>query len=522
MAALEHNEQKLKLLRSKSDKLNSIAEAVRTLEQTDALIELADDIAALETKVEKQRKKASVTQAEADEAEQQATAAFTSFVEQFNIYFTASSGLWWWHEYGEWHSAKADAFREKFRGYLGSADGYKLFQAILDEQGRKLNQAFYGWEDRPGYLNLLSMGSFCQPVEANSYHPIFDLLFCSLGGGKPENIGHLEKLILAKWQHPENYLLPCAVFADGGGTGKSVLVARFLVAVFGFKNVADNLSMEMAFGKFNKRIAGKAVVFANEAPEDKEDDEGILRVVHSPAVNIEAKGRDPIKSVNTALYFIATNPKSGGYAIRLAYSDVDRRFSIMHGTKPLKWYVAQHYGLPHDDDDDAGWEKMTSELQYVLSDPIEVGRWLHCKQNEYGDIPHLKALHGEDYKKQAADTIEMHTRVFDAIFGNSEFTYIRSDVLFRLYQANGGSFKSIGFHRLAKAYLEQEQNKRLDISYEEKWPWHDANNSKRTQARVYIKGAESYVSGTVMASASNDSQYGREDFGKWTFHVDVI
>jgi hypothetical protein len=171
MATLEHNEQKLKLLRSKYDKLNSIAEAVRTLEQIDALIELADDIAVLETKVEKQRKKASVTQEEADEAEQQATAAFTSFVEQFNIYFTASSGLWWWHEHGEWHAAKPDAFREKFRGDLGSADGYKLFQAILDEQGRKLNQAFYGWEDRPGYLNLLSMGSFCQPVEADSYHP---------------------------------------------------------------------------------------------------------------------------------------------------------------------------------------------------------------------------------------------------------------------------------------------------------------------------------------------------------------
>src|ERR1700680_3491820 len=65
MAALEHNEQKLKLLRSKYDKLSAIAEAARTLEQTDALIELADDMAALESKVEKQRKKASVTQEEA-------------------------------------------------------------------------------------------------------------------------------------------------------------------------------------------------------------------------------------------------------------------------------------------------------------------------------------------------------------------------------------------------------------------------------------------------------------------------
>ena len=180
-------------------------------------------------------------------------------------------------------------------------------------------------------------GNFCQPIETNTYHEVFDLLFRSLGGGKPENIEHLEKLIVAKWQHPDNYLLPCVVFADGGGTGKSVLMAKFMPTVFGANNVAANLSMEQVFGKFNKSIAAKVIVFCNEAPEDKQDDKGILRVVHSPTVPIEAKGKDPIDLVNTGLYFIGTNPKSGGYAIRLAYNDVDRRFSIMHGTHPLKW-----------------------------------------------------------------------------------------------------------------------------------------------------------------------------------------
>jgi hypothetical protein len=93
-------------------------------------------------------------------------------------------------------------------------------------------------------------------------------------------------------------------------------------------------------------IAGKFIVFVNEAPEERQDDKGMLRVIHSPAINIEAKISDPIPSVNTGLYFIGTNPESGGSAIRLAYSDVDRRFSIMHATKPLKWYIAEHYRLP--------------------------------------------------------------------------------------------------------------------------------------------------------------------------------
>ena len=163
---------------------------------------------------------------------------------------------------------------------------------------------------------------------------------------------------------------------------------------------------------------------------------------------------------------------------------------------------------------------MTSELQHVLADPVEVGRWLHCKQCEYGDIPSLKALHGEDYQRQATATVEMHTRVFNAIFQNPEFSHIRSEVLFRLYQANGGSYKNIGFHRLAQAYL--EQNPHLNISYEPGWPWNDSMNSKRQQARVYIKNAAAHVAGNRIGLNANDQQYGREDFGKWTFFVDVI
>jgi hypothetical protein len=278
----------------------------------------------------------------------------------------------------------------------------------------------------------------------------------------------------------------------------------------------------MAFGKFNKRIAGKVIAFVNEAPEDKHDDKGILRVVHSPTINIEAKGRDPIDSVNTALYFIGTNPKSGGYAIRLAYNDVDRRFSIMHGTKPLKWYVAQHYELSHDNDDDAGWEMMTSELQYVLCNPVEVGRWLHYKQRQYGDIKALKALHGADYVKQAADSVEMHTRVCDAVFRDDpDFAYIRSDLLFKLYQANGGSFKNIGFSRLVANYLEQNN---LGITYEAAWPWDDDCNPERKQSRIYVKDTKQYVGpdGKRLKFSSNDQHYARDDHGRWTFMVDVI
>jgi hypothetical protein len=37
-----------------------------------------------------------------------------------------------------------------------------------------------------------------------------------------------------------------------------------------------------------------------------------------------------------------------------------------------------------------------------------------------------------------------------------------------------------------------------------------------------MKAASSYTAGHRSSLGSNDYQYGREDYGKWTFHVDVI
>ena len=184
--------------------------------------------------------------------------------------------------------------------------------------------------------------------------------------------------------------------------------------------------------------------------------------------------------------------------------------------------MAEFYKLSRDNDDDAGWLKMTEELQYVLTDPVEVGRWLYCKQRQYSDIKSLKALHGADYQKQARDTTEMHTRVCEAIFLQPDFEYVRSELLFQLYKANGGANKSISFHRLVGAWLEQHAD--LGISYETAWPWHELPLERLAQARVYIKNPQQrpQIDGKRQKLNANDRDYGDENNGRWTFYVDVI
>ena len=70
------------------------------------------------------------------------------------------------------------------------------------------------------------------------------------------------------------------------------------------------------------------------------------------------------------------------------------------------------------------------------------------------------------------------------------------------------------------AYLEQRPE--LDITYEVAWPW---SNCQRKQARLYLKNRASHIAtldGKQIALDDNDHEYRREDYGRWSFHVDVI
>src|SRR5271165_92377 len=139
MNALQRNEERLRLLQCKYQRLADVPENGHTLDQVNEMLELTETIEKLEKSVEKQRKKATVTEAEAGEAERAAQEMMNSFIETFDIWFTAESGLWWYFEHGEYHAARPEAFREKFRGYLSASDNAcKLFQQTMDVQERKI------------------------------------------------------------------------------------------------------------------------------------------------------------------------------------------------------------------------------------------------------------------------------------------------------------------------------------------------------------------------------------------------
>jgi hypothetical protein len=415
------------------------------------------------------------------------------------------------------HIIKAPAVRMLDYSNLRSSDIFALLMDIMQEDGRcwrRVDMTFAQAE--PDTLNLLSADFL--PEAAGEPHPIFDALLANLAAGCPAAQAHIEQLVLAKWRNPANYLLPALCLHDPvGGSGKSLFVSGPLTAAFGARSVADNISMGDISARFTAQIAGQAVWFINESVEDKCDDEAVKRLLHSKTLWVEQKNLPKYEVANTALCIIAGNSPMG--SIRVSNSSVDRRYSVIRTGGALVERVRREFGMP---DNEAARKWIAGEGVKLLSDPVQVGRWLRVLRERHGDVTDVPAFHGKDYAALVKAQRPFHESVFEAVFRDPAFEYVRKPLLYRLYADlcrafnNGyGLLRNRSFYAQLEVWAERE-GVRLG---ERNAPWKTRDllgEPKSTTADVI------YAEGTAAAAGKlkcNDSRYGTEDNGRWQWSV---
>lgn len=310
---------------------------------------------------------------------------------------------------------------------------FDLFTEVLQEDSRWFrDHARTFAKVGPHTLNMLRWDFLppMAPAEGESHSWMFDALIHSLSGGKPENVEHIEKVLVAKYLNPANYTLPTIVISDGGGTGKSLFAEKLLPTIFGHDLVAPNVSMDEMTGQFNGHLHGKAVWFINENRADGNDNDAIKRVLGSPTLRSERKGKDATLTDNTALVFVAGNFSLG--AIKLSGTETDRRFSILNATSPLKAYVAEIMGTS----EKVAEEWMWSTGQHIIGNADEVAMWLHHLIQKHGQTTHVLALHGQDYEdilEAQAPTNEQVYRYFFASHAWKKEGYFKQGTMFNFY-----------------------------------------------------------------------------------------
>jgi hypothetical protein len=351
---------------------------------------------------------------------------------------------------------------------------FDLFTEVLQEDKRWFrNNARTFAKVGSETLNMLRW-NFLQPQEGEP-HWVFDMLLTSLAGGKRENIEHIEQVLVAKWNDPSNYTLPTIVIADDGGTGKSLFAEKFLPVLFGEDLVAPNVAMDEITGQFNGHLMGKAVWFINENRADKNDHDGIKRILGSKTIRSERKGKDAMKAANTALVFVVGNFTLG--AIKLSGTEVDRRFSILKNSKPLFTYTREVLSMT--DEEAKMW--MWNEGQKVISDPTEVAKWLNHILNKHGKLTSVLGLHGDDYKEMLEGQADTATQVFRMFFQSEAWVrdgYFKQGTMFNYYadycrKHTIRSMSNQRFYSEAEAWL-----KRNEIPFERKVSaWGDSTAS---------------------------------------------
>ena len=338
---------------------------------------------------------------------------------------------------------------------------YNLFMDVLREDNRWFRSQTVSFNAPPHLLNRLRYTKL-EPLD-EPHDPLFDLVVKSMSGAKQENIDHIEKVIVAKWNRPGNFLLPVLCFSDDGATGKSLFVSAVISTLFGAEAVASNETMQNFAGQFNGHLAGKLAIMINENCEDSYNHNRMKMIAGSPRMTFCYKGQMPFEGESTALYFVTGNSIAG--SIKVGGGDVDRRFSILKGTQKLSAYtapyVSQLSGEPVTREEAEAW--MQLEGQKILRDPTEVAKWLGSLVKRHGLVETVPALHGSDYQETVATQKPLTSQVFEAIFGDPTFTYVKKPLVYEFYRAETliqGNKNSMGkgkFYPTLDAWLTKHQ-----------------------------------------------------------------
>jgi len=414
--------------------LQNISSLMTTLEQ-DGVVNMAEYAKLTEARKQTMRLLSDARKLEApdlDDAEREAAcdaikADLRAWLAVRNYKYVLSSDRFWLSkDDGTWIAA-TDRSIKNDRPSLRDALEWKLFLDVLKEDARHFDRQTYTFNKvGADTLNMLNV-NFCEPVEGDEPHWLFDRVVASIGGEKAENIAHIERLILAKYLHPENIMIPALVLQDEGGTGKSLFVTRILGAIFGATAIADNLAIEEVCGKFNAKLAGKAVWFINETARGKYNLDDLKRKVGSASFSVEPKGVDAFLADMTAWVVVSGNDYGG--SIRLSNNGVDRRWSIVKGGRTLKAIVGDHMGVSETE----AKNFIEATGQHILSDRIEAGRWITALIERHGDVVTIDGHHGEDYTALADTQKSTESLIFEAVFLDPNFRHIKQSTMFDFY-----------------------------------------------------------------------------------------
>jgi hypothetical protein len=245
------------------------------------------------------------------------------------------------------------------------------------------------------------------------YNPDFDLLMYCIGGGKAENIAHLEQWPAYKYLFPERVANTPNLDLGGspGGNGKG-RYAELCRTIFTPNCIVPAAAKELNDG-FNASWELATILLFDE-PTEKELPAGKMKqATGGEEQRVERKGVDAYTADRNYSLLALSNNSHGVFKLSgTGTGGEDRRYSVIN-TKVVM--IDEIIARENCTKDQAGVR--ANEIAQLVKNRTEVARWMGAmiKKHNITTLDILRPLHGEDYKQRFEDQKSTMDTVFDQL-----------------------------------------------------------------------------------------------------------
>lgn len=237
-----------------------------------------------------------------------------------------------------------------------------------------------------------------KPVESDSYHEAFDILFSNLVGHDPIYKEQIERYIAYSYVKPYDIFAPNIDSSAKGGAGRDT-VFRILEIIF-TEECCGEAKKETVQGTHNGELWGKVWVKISESNNRAMDINELKNLTGGHNFRLRRMGENATQAPRTFRFFMMSNNYEGTARLTGGGSTAeDRRWEPVFSTTSLLDSIAvlKNFDLS---------SKEASELlndwqMNVYQNEYEIAKWLYCIIKKYDpeNIQKLRPVHGQYYEQ---------------------------------------------------------------------------------------------------------------------------
>ena len=324
-------------------------------------------------------------------------------------------------QFRQFEAVRAERVISKLIGKFLTDANYRIIKWFMTNDGKTHFQAtasflYSKWNSDKVYNKANVIQNFWvkpDTINYESYNRDFDLLMYCVGGGKQENIDHLEQWCVYKFWFPERVANTPNLDICGplGANGKGRYL-ELCKTIFTYGCVSPGTAKELNDG-FNASWEMSTLVYFDEPTEKELPSAKVKNATGGEEQRIEKKGVDAYTADRNYSILALSNNERGVFHLNGGgMAGQDRRFSVVSTDVVMIDELIKR--------ENCTFEEATirvNNIAQLVKDRSEVAKWMGHVMVKHS-IPTMKILpplHGQDYQKRFEDQKDRTNVIFDKL-----------------------------------------------------------------------------------------------------------